>query len=101
MNTPINTPYRVVEIERTQGQGLGEVILFGLLAAPPATTLSTPQTPTPIFCLCFGKGGWEFIVDDHYDPETVQKVLGNGTRMGLNDLITLARTHATAKYPKG
>ncbi len=94
MNPLTDTPYRVVEMERTRGQGLGEVILFGL------ATLPAP-TPAPIFCLCYRKTGWEFIMDTHYSPETVSRVAGNGAQMGLRDLVTLAKTHAATKYPNG
>ncbi|MEK7644750.1 MAG: hypothetical protein AAB391_00290 [Patescibacteria group bacterium] len=108
MSTPTDTPYQVVEMERTRGQGPGEVILFGLLApttTPPTThettQPSTTQTPTPIFCLCFRKTGWDFIMDGHYKAETIHKVASNGAQMGLRDLIRLAKAHASAKYPNG
>ncbi len=94
MKPPTDTPYRVVEMERTRGQGPGEVILFGLI------TPSTP-TPAPIFCLCYRKTGWEFIMDSHYRADTIDKVASNGAQMGLRDLIKLAKAHAVATYPNG
>lgn len=94
MNPPLNAPYRVVEMERTRGQGSGEVILFGLI------TPSTPA-PAPIFCLCYRKTGWEFLMDSHYNPEVISRVANNGAKMGLRDLIQLAKTYAVATYPNG
>lgn len=94
MNPSTDAPYRVVEMERTRGQGLGEVILFGLLAPAAAS-------PTPIFCLCYRKTGWEFIMDTHYNSEIIEKVTSNGVHMGLRDFIKLAKTHASATYPNG
>lgn len=94
MDPSTDASYRVVEMERTRGQGLGEVILFGLIAP-------TAPKPCPIFCLCFQKSGWEFFMDPHYDAATINAVASNGANMGLRDLIKLAKAHARTKYPDG
>lgn len=90
-------------MKRSKGVGPGARILFGLISGSSPSSTS----PTPIFCLCRQKGSWgnpdswELIIDDRYDPSVIEKVAGNGARMGLQDLVKLAKVHAQTTYPNG
>ncbi len=106
MNPPPESPYRVVEMERTVDRGPGAKILFGLISHSPIAPLSAspppePVRPTPIFCLCFQHKRWDLIIDHHYNPALIGSIASNGACMGLGTLVKMAQKHANATYPNG